>query len=163
MINKQALIPRGWSYSKAINMGMPHCEKNRCYICGRQSCEQGFHSMHHITPKGSGSKTMELFGRKMESAQVYLCGSGTTGCHNEFHGGAKYKMFWKWDHPELEKMWFDGTFLGAGVFPHSPNLWQYGRYEITEIKYEAGKRYERVFLEIFNDESVSVNGEWRES
>lgn len=102
-----------------------------CCICGRpaQSC-------HHVVPRGKG-EVFELVAPNgtwgLRSPLFALCGSGTTGCHDGFHGGARYVARWVWDAAEFERQWWDGELLGRHP-PHDPALYLYGRWEIEDIK-----------------------------
>lgn len=102
-----------------------------CCICGRpaQSC-------HHVVPRGKG-EVFELVAPNgawgLRSPLFALCGSGTTGCHDGFHGGARYVARWVWDAAEFERRWWDGELLGRHP-PHDPALYLYGRWEIEDRK-----------------------------
>lgn len=102
-----------------------------CCICGRpaQSC-------HHVVPRGKG-EVFELVAPNgtwgLRSPLFALCGSGTTGCHDGFHGGARYVARWVWDAAEFERQWWDGELLGRHP-PHDPALYLYGRWEIEGRK-----------------------------
>ena len=67
----------------------------------------------------------------MRTALFALCGSGTTGCHDGFHGGAWLRARWEWDTDEAAREWWDGG-LAAEVGPHSPELFRYGRWVIED-------------------------------
>ncbi|MFR3452249.1 MAG: hypothetical protein ACLTSX_12580 [Collinsella sp.] len=75
-----------------------------------------------MTPNGTWSLRSPLFA---------LCGSGTTGCHNGFHGGARYVPRWVWDNIQYEQQWWDGLLLKLYP-PHHPGLYEYGRWEIED-------------------------------
>lgn len=100
-----------------------------CCVCGRpaQSC-------HHAAPRSLG-KTFTLVTprgtHELRSALLALCGSGTTGCHDGFHGGARYVARWVWDDEECEREWWCGLLLAIHA-PHSPALYGYGRWEIED-------------------------------
>lgn len=131
---------RGFSREKAILFGMPHlgCEYTDmsgsyhavqpfCAICGRPAA-----SCHHVVPL-SWARTVGIrVGNKvhvLRSPLFALCGSGTTGCHNGFHGGAFLKARWEWDDVESEKAWESGELVelyGA----HSPKLFDHGKWII---------------------------------
>ena len=64
-------------------------------------------------------------------AAFCLCGSGTTGCHDKFHGGARLKAEWRWRHPVYEEAWWTGQLLQV-YEPHSPELYEYGYWLITD-------------------------------
>lgn len=135
----------GRSLERAELYGKPHVgcrytgegarcyERTRewCFLCGRpaQSC-------HHVVPRSQGERfrlvtscgTWEL-----RSALFCLCGGGTTGCHDGFHGGARYRARWVWDDSECEAQWWDGLLL-ARHGPHDPALYWYGCWEIEDLR-----------------------------
>ena len=77
-----------------------------------------------VTPRGTW---------RLRSPLIALCGSGTTGCHDGFHGGARYRPEWVWDEPEFEEAWWDGTLLCEHE-PHDPALYGYGHWAIADTK-----------------------------
>ena len=133
---------RGLSVERAECYGKPHVgcrytgrtarryERTQgwCCVCGRPAG-----SCHHVVPIGRG-EFFRLVTPKgtwnLRSALLCLCGSGTTGCHDGFHGGAFLKARWVWDDEDCERMWWDGDLLTL-MRPHSPQLYLYGRWEIT--------------------------------
>ena len=134
---------RGQSLERAELYGKPHVgahytgkgarayERTRetCCVCGRpaQSC-------HHVIPRGRGER-FELAtpnGKwSLRSPLFALCGSGTTGCHDGFHGGARYIARWAWDNPLYQEQWWDGSLLMLHP-PHHPGQYLYGRWEIED-------------------------------
>ena len=69
----------------------------------RQARDQSCHHVAHrslglefelVTPNGTWSLRSPLFA---------LCGSGTTGCHGQFHGGAGLRAEWRWRHPRCTR------------------------------------------------------------
>lgn len=130
---------KGLSYPVASLYGMPHlgCEyladdvnryralpESRCAVCGRPHP-----NAHHEPPRGKGrnfllSTPMGQF--VLKPALIALCGSGTTGCHGDRHGG-RLKIRWEWDSDEYAEQWWDGTWLSK-YEPHSPRLFDLGRY-----------------------------------
>lgn len=142
----------GLSYEKASLYGLPHigaryrrsgCKWKRngarsyertqewCCICGRPAT-----NCHHVVPISYG-EVFELSTPNgdwaLRSPLFALCGSGTTGCHNGFHGGAWLKARWVWDSPEYEREWWDGVLL-ARYAPHHPALYCYGQWVIENRK-----------------------------
>lgn len=132
----------GMSYAKASLFGLPHIgcryrgsryERTQgwCFVCGRpaQSC-------HHVVPRGYG-KALTLSTPcgtwDLMSPLFALCGSGTSGCHDGFHGGARYRARWAWDDERYEWQWWDGLIL-ARHGPHSPEIYLYGQWEIDDTK-----------------------------
>ena len=140
----------GLSYEKAKLYGMPHigaeyARKNDvdatrwtgmyrlCAACGKAG---GAHSKHHEPPKSSG-RVFLLRCRESESspggqfvlrpALIDLCGSGTTGCHGQRHGG-KLAITWEWDSDFFERAWWNGDLLAHGYAPHDRRLYSMGRY-----------------------------------
>lgn len=129
---------RGMSRERAELYGKPHigCRylgsryeltRPRCIVCGRPAS-----NCHHVahrswgrtfrleTPNGSWELLSPLFA---------LCGSGTTGCHGGFHGGARLTAEWRWRSEESERMWWSGELL-QGYRPHDPGLFRHGYWAI---------------------------------
>lgn len=103
----------------------------RCAVCRRPAT-----NAHHVPPlsKGRGFRLVAPAGEWLLRPSLFaLCGSGTTGCHDGFHGGARYVARWVWDAAEFERQWWDGELLGRHP-PHDPALYLYGRWEIEDIK-----------------------------
>lgn len=131
----------GWSYADASLMGMPHVgavyrgranrleENSSCLICGSPG-----ENAHHAVPKGQGKQMFNLITPvgtfPLRSPLFAVCGSGTTGCHNGFHGGGLYRVRWEWDDPDTERAWWSGALLSDGYAPHDARLWLMGRYVI---------------------------------
>ena len=102
-----------------------------CCICGRTAT-----SVHHVahrswgdrfelvTPNGTWSLRSPLFA---------LCGSGTTGCHDGFHGGARFRARWVWDDQLYEDAWWDGLIL-MRLPPHHPAIYRYGYWAIDDLR-----------------------------
>ena len=67
----------------------------------------------------------------LRSPLFCLCGSGTTGCHDKFHGGARLKAEWAWRHPVYEEATVDGPAV-AGLRAAQPRLYEYGYWLITD-------------------------------
>lgn len=65
------------------------------------------------------------------SPRCCVCGSGTTGCHDKFHGGARLKAEWAWRSKVYEEAWWSGELLEV-YEPHSPGLYEYGYWLITD-------------------------------
>ena len=129
----------GLSYDKAHLFGLPHLgcrythgdryellDGEPCVVCGRPA-----RNCHHVVPR-SVRKVFRLGAYELRSPLFALCGSGTTGCHDGFHGGRRYVARWEWDVDE--SLWWDGTLLDRHG-PHSDELFGYGRYVI-----DAGDR-----------------------
>ena len=144
---------RGLSYETAKLYGMPHIGAHysrddvdatawagayrECAACGKTG---GPHSKHHEPPKGKGRIFLlctPLGQFVLKPALIDLCGSGTTGCHGERHGG-RLKIRWEWDSDEHEEKWWNGYWLSHGVAPHSRKLFDYGRYVFER----AGREWE---------------------
>ena len=91
---------------------------------------------HHCPPLSKGRTfilSTPLGMHILKPALIAVCGSGTTGCHNGFHGGARYKPQWVWLCDEYAEMWWDGTILKR-IPPHSGRLYQYGYWDIFDQK-----------------------------
>jgi hypothetical protein len=80
-----------------------------------------------VTPAG----TWEL-----ESPLFALCGSGTTGCHNDFHGAARLRASWAWDSDADEQAWWSGELLAA-FGPHGEGIREHGHWEIRDLRLGA--------------------------
>ncbi len=160
-------LPDGWSLQKALNMGMPDVKDDSCIICGKFLAGIP-HSQHHMTPKGMGgaNKIMTIKSAsshktyKMDSSKISLCGSGTTGCHNDFHGGARLRITWEWASRPLMRMWFDGLFLDSGFIAHDKRLWEMGCYAVYERQLIQGRLHERRIMSIFASGTENDNDPW---
>jgi len=100
-----------------------------CVICGKPAT-----NAHHNPPisKGDVFLLMTKWGQfVLKPSLIAVCGSGTTGCHNGFHGGARYKARWVWDSDEFARMWWEGEFLKR-MAPHSKALYRYGKWAISD-------------------------------
>lgn len=108
-----------------------------CSVCYRPAT-----NVHHVVPLGKAkSFTLQsLYGTwELNTALFALCGSGTTGCHNDFHGGARYKARWVWNNDENMRSWWSGQLLHL-YGPHSEELFMYGHWEIDDLK--TGKSFQ---------------------
>lgn len=138
----------GLSYDKAMLYGMPHIgarytrtgfrwktsgarnyERTQewCAICGKPA-----ENCHHVVPLSCGDTFVHETHNGthlLRSPLFAVCGSGTTGCHNGFHGGAWLKARWVWDAPEFEDAWVSGELLRRFP-PHHHALYCYGQWEI---------------------------------
>lgn len=132
---------RGLSLERAEVYGKPHVgarythgdryerTSERCCICRRPAT-----NCHHVVPRGVGDRFPLVTPDRtwlLRSPLFALCGSGTTGCHDGFHGGARYRARWKWDDPQYERWWWDGILLEQ-FGPHSPKLYAFGCWEIGD-------------------------------
>lgn len=130
----------GLSYDKAECYGKPHVqafyaytsiasnrleENARCAVCGRVATNS-----HHEPPRRF--KTFKLYGQTLRPALIALCGSGTMGCHDGFHGGARYSIRWLWDMDELAELWWSGKLFEQGIKPHARELYLMGGWQITD-------------------------------
>lgn len=115
-----------------------------CAICRRQ-----VGSVHHNPPLSRGHVFLlkTQWGQfVLKPALFALCGTGTTGCHNGFHGGARYKATWVWDSDEYAEKWWSGEFL-KDIEPHSNQLFKYGKWVIhdartgEDIEYRGRKKW----------------------
>ena len=87
-----------------------------------EACTTWGETFRLVTPCGAWDLRSPLF---------CLCGSGTTGCHDKFHGGARLKAEWRWRHPVYEEAWWTGQLLQV-YEPHDPGLYEYGYWLITD-------------------------------
>ena len=98
-----------------------------CICCGRPAT-----NAHHYPPLGTAiSFTHQR--ERLRPALFAVCGSGTTGCHNGWHGGARFKALWRWDSDEFAREWWEGSLLkdeGA----HSPSLYLFGCWELYDME-----------------------------
>lgn len=133
---------RGLSVERAELYGKPHVgarytggtprsyelTSTWCCVCGRPSA-----NCHHAAPLRSGGTfllTAPIGSWTLRSSLIGLCGSGTTGCHGGFHSG-RYSIRWAWDSEQNERWWWDGALLKKWG-PHSPELYAFGRWQITD-------------------------------
>lgn len=101
-----------------------------CAVCGGR-----VGSVHHHPPlsKGKAFRLRTAAGQfALRPSLIALCGSGTTGCHNGFHGGARYKATWAWDSDDAAEKWWSGYLLTHGFAPHDPMLYCLGRWVICD-------------------------------
>lgn len=145
MFRPQANQLSGLSYRVAELYGKPHIQahyKNAnvksntldedacCVICGARATNS-----HHTPPLSKGRTFLlrTYWGQFiLKPALFAVCGSGTTGCHNDFHGGARYRPEWVWYEDEYAEMWWDGTFLRRHA-PHGDWLYNYGFWRIHDL------------------------------
>lgn len=109
-----------------------------CATCPRLAT-----NVHHCPPISKGKTFLlrsEWGAFDLKPALFALCGSGTTGCHNGFHGGARFKAVWVWDTDEFAKRWWSGWLLSHGIEPHSEQLYDMGSWKITDRL--LGSRFE---------------------
>ncbi|MEG0790963.1 MAG: hypothetical protein RSG23_04990 [Gordonibacter sp.] len=107
-----------------------HDYESRCPIC---LCQRVANA-HHVCPKGVSRRfalQTPLGCFDLKSALFGLCGSGTTGCHNGFHGGARYFPRWVWNSDESARMWWEGELL-SHYEPHSAALYGFGCWEVAD-------------------------------
>lgn len=102
-------------------------EDAMCVCCGRMAT-----NAHHYPPKGT-APVRHRNGYELRPALFAVCGSGTTGCHDGWHGGARYEAWWRWDTYENEQRWQDGTLLDK-YGPHNPKLYYFGCWVIHDKK-----------------------------
>ena len=102
-----------------------------CAICGKRVS-----SVHHEPPLSRGHIFLlkTPVGRFVLKPSLFaLCGSGTTGCHNDFHGGSRFKPYWEWYSDEYAEQWWSGELLKKFA-PHSPLLYNYGYWRIHDAR-----------------------------
>ncbi len=100
-----------------------------CLCCGMPAT-----NAHHNPPLSRGHSFSLVTSKEiyvLKPALFALCGSGTTGCHNGFHGGARYKAEWIWLSDEYAEMWWNGELLDTCA-PHSKELYCFGYWRITD-------------------------------
>ena len=117
----------GATYRSYANGTYKVLEGEPCVVCGHPST-----NAHHIVPL-SVWHVYNLRGNCLRSPLFALCGSGTQGCHDGFHGGSRYKVSWLWDTQEDEDMWWSGRMLEEmGYVPHDDRLFRHGKYVIHD-------------------------------
>ena len=104
---------RGLSIERAELYGKPHVGAHytkgtryertqaRCCVCGGNAT-----NCHHVIPRGRGQEFALQTPNGLwllKSPLFAVCGSGTTGCHNGFHGGAFLKAKWVWKSPGVPR------------------------------------------------------------
>ena len=97
-----------------------------CLCCGRRA-----NNAHHWPV---GRRTVEVAGKVARPSLFAVCGSGTTGCHGGWHGGARYRALWSWDRDEYAGWWLTGAFWEMGMEPHDPELYLYGCWELYDLR-----------------------------
>lgn len=132
---------RGLSKERAELYGKPHLgarytggrryelTQPRCCVCGRRAT-----NCHHVARRSWGREFRLVTPRgtwDLRSPLFALCGSGTTGCHGRFHGGAGLRAEWRWLSEEYEEAWWDGRLLRL-CEPNGPRLYEYGYWAITD-------------------------------
>ncbi len=133
---------RGYSLQRAELFGKPHAgcryvgsgwelTQERCCVCGRPAA-----NCHHVMPRGRG-KAFQLStpaGKwQLKSPLFAVCGSGTTGCHDGFHGGAFLRAEWVWDRDVYQRAWWSGELLEV-YEPHDEGLYEYGHWAIADAR-----------------------------
>lgn len=103
-----------------------------CMCCGKPAT-----NAHHYPPKGT-APVRHRNGYTLKPALFAVCGSGTTGCHNDWHGGARFTANWEFYSEEEKELWEDGTYLDL-YGPHSDEMYNHGYWVITDKK--AGWRW----------------------
>ena len=131
----------GFAYPAAECYGKPHflCaydgkqigdtrlfDSATCMCCGRPAT-----NAHHWPPRKN--PTFTLHDIKLRPALFAVCGSGTTGCHNGWHGGARFKAIWKWDADSYAEEWWEGEMLGT-YEPHDQALYEFGCWECYDLR-----------------------------
>lgn len=96
-----------------------------CVCCGLPAT-----NAHHYPPKGT-APTRKRHGFILKPALFAVCGSGTLGCHNDWHGGARYVADWGWDEPQFKDQWESGELLER-YGPHSMELYKLGCWTIYD-------------------------------
>lgn len=100
-----------------------------CMCCNRLAT-----NVHHNPPLSKG-KSFLLVGEfgtyELKPALFALCGSGTTGCHNGFHGGATFSAEWMWDNQKFAESWWNGSLLLLHK-SNSKELFDYGYWLIRD-------------------------------
>ena len=98
----------------------------RCLCCGKVA-----NNAHHWP---IGRRTVEVAGKVLRPSLFAVCGSGTTGCHNGWHGGARYRALWRWDNSDSFADWIGGKFWDMGLEPHDQKLYLFGYWQLYDLK-----------------------------
>lgn len=100
----------------------------RCAVCRRPAT-----NVHHAPPvsKGTFRLVTPAGSWELKPALLALCGSGTTGCHDGFHGGGRYRLAWEWGSDDDARAWWDGSILNS-LEPHDPAIYGHGRWKILD-------------------------------
>lgn len=107
-----------------------------CVCCGLPAT-----NAHHYPPKGT-APIRHRNGYELKPALFAVCGSGAMGCHDGWHGGARYEAWWRWDRFEYEKQWQNGELLRR-LGAHNPELYYYGCWVIHDKKLDIEWEYRR--------------------
>ena len=100
-----------------------------CMCCGKLAT-----NAHHWPPKGTAPTfTWHQDGRKLRPALFAVCGTGTMGCHDGWHGGARFRALWRWDSDEYARDWWEGDMLEK-LGEHSNALYRYGCWELYDFR-----------------------------
>ena len=101
----------------------------RCAICRWPAT-----NAHHVPPlsKGRGFLLSTPRGEWLLRPSLFaLCGSGTTGCHDGFHGGARFFPRWVWRDDRCARAWWGGDILSE-LAPHDPGIFAYGHWLVED-------------------------------
>ena len=133
----------GVPYNVAECYGKPHflCEYTgsgvngtrlfdgaRCMTCGRMAT-----NAHHWPPKRTASTFTRNDGITLRPALFAVCGHGTTGCHDGWHGGARFRALWLWDSDEYARRWWESNWPDE-IGHHSSELYLYGCWEVYDLR-----------------------------
>ena len=121
------------TYEKAMLYGLPHIGARYAHN-GRKWMKNGARKYERTQEWCAVCGEPATNGDfPLRSPLFAVCGSGTTGCHGGFHGGAWLKARWVWDLPEYGDAWESGELL-VRFAPHHPALYCYGQWEIESRK-----------------------------
>lgn len=135
---------RGLSVQVAELYGKPHIgahyegkgvkthKRNDGALC--PICFSHAQSVHHVPPLSKGREFLLETPRgswPLKPSLFALCGSGTTGCHNGFHGGARFEPHWVWRDDDCARAWWSGEILEA-YQPHDKGLYLFGYWSIQD-------------------------------
>lgn len=123
---------KGFDYGRKAALRAAHSheliEGARCACCGRIAT-----NAHHYPPLGTAITFEHPSGEVLRPSLIAVCGSGTTGCHNGWHGGARFRALWRWDSDEFARAWWEGDLLEAEG-AHSPSLYSFGCWEFYDVE-----------------------------
>lgn len=130
--------PHIGAYYKSASVKSHTLKENaRCMVCWHTAT-----NAHHCPPISKGKKFDLVTPNgvfELRPSLFALCGSGTTGCHNDFHGGARYIPEWIWRSEDDEAAWWNGEILSK-FEPHDHALYDFGYWRIHDTK--AGTFFE---------------------
>lgn len=108
-----------------------------CAVCGKPAT-----NAHHAPPRSKGLFELETPNGSwlLRPSLLAVCGSGTTGCHGGFHGGARFFPRWVWDTQADMDDWWSGEML-TRLEPHSLGIYAHGHWEVEDRATGSVRRF----------------------